>query len=92
MQKNCENEDNVNGAGKGGVVDAGGNGVNEDANPQNYQGNGDRGNKHQKDEDTEKNVHADGNNGNVDENGGGGEEIGAEDGKKEKIQDLLLPI
>jgi hypothetical protein len=28
--------------------------VNENANPQNYQGNGDGGNKHQMDEDTEK--------------------------------------
>ncbi len=88
----CENKDNINGAGKGGVFDKGGNGVNEDANPQNYQGNGDGGSKHQKDEDTEKNVSADGNNRNGDENDGGGEEVGAEDGKKEKIQDLLLPI
>ncbi len=28
--------------------------MNEDANPQNYQGNGDGGSKHQKDEDTAK--------------------------------------
>ena len=54
MQKKCENEDNINGAGKGGVVDEGGNGVSEDANPQNYQGNGDGGSKHQKVEDTVK--------------------------------------
>jgi hypothetical protein len=49
-EKNCEDKDNINGAGRGGVVDKGGNEVNEDANPQNYQGNGDGGNKHQKDE------------------------------------------
>jgi hypothetical protein len=54
-----------------------------DANPQNYQGDGDGGNKHQKYKDTEKNVSADGNNGNGDENDGGGEEVGTEDGKKE---------
>ncbi len=54
MQKKCENEDNINGAGKGGVVDKGGIGVNENTNPQNYQGNGDVGSKHQKGEDTEK--------------------------------------
>ncbi len=29
MQKKCENEDNINGAGKGGVVDGGGNVVND---------------------------------------------------------------
>ena len=84
-EKNCENKDNINGAGKGGVVDKGGNGVNESANPQNYQGDGDGGNKYQKDEDTEKNVSLDGSNGNGDENDGGGEEVGAEDGKKEKF-------
>ncbi len=67
MQKNCENKDNSNGAGKGGVVDKGGNGVNESANPQNYQGDGDGGNKYQKDEDTEKTVSADGDNRNSDE-------------------------
>jgi hypothetical protein len=67
-KKNRENKDNINGAGNGGVVDKGGNGVNENANPQNYQGNGDGGSKHQKDEDTENNVSADGNNGNADEN------------------------
>jgi hypothetical protein len=50
-EENCENEDNINGASKGGVVDKGGYGVNEDANQQNYQGNGDGGNKHQKDKD-----------------------------------------
>jgi hypothetical protein len=47
-EENCEHEDNINGAGKGGVVDEGGNGVNEDANPQNYQGDGDGESKHQK--------------------------------------------
>jgi hypothetical protein len=31
-EKNCENEDNIILAGKGGVVDEGGNGVNENAN------------------------------------------------------------
>ncbi len=67
----CENKDNINGAGKGGVVDEGGNGVNEDANPQNYQGDGDGGSKYQKDEDTEKNVSADGNDRNGDKNDGG---------------------
>ncbi len=51
----------------------------------NYQGNSDGGIKHQKDENTEKYVSADGNSGNTDENDGGGEENGAEDGKKEKI-------
>ncbi len=84
-EENCENKDNINGASKGGAVDEGGNGVNEDANPQNYQGYGDGGSKHQKDEDTEKNVSLDGSNGNGDENDGGGEEVGAEDGKKEKF-------
>ena len=84
-EKKGENKDNIDGAGKGGVVDEGGNGVNENANPQNYQGNGDGGSKHQKDEDTEKNVSADGNNENADENDGGGEEAGVEDGKKEKF-------
>jgi hypothetical protein len=83
-EKKCEKKDNVNGAGKERVGDKGGNGVNENANPLNYQGDGDGGNKHQKDEDTEKNVSTDGNNRNVDENDGGGEEVGAEDGKKEK--------
>ncbi len=29
MQKKCENNDNINGAGKGGVVDNGGNMVND---------------------------------------------------------------
>ena len=29
MQKKCENKDNINGAGKGGVVDEGGNEVND---------------------------------------------------------------
>ncbi len=58
--------------------------MNEDDNPQNYQGDGDGGSKHQKDEDTEKNASADGNNGNGDENDGGGKEVGAEDGKNEK--------
>jgi hypothetical protein len=82
---NCENEDNINRAGKGGVVDEVGNGGNENANPQNYQGDGDGGSKHQKDEDTEKNVFANGNNGNGDENDGSGEEVGAEDGEREKI-------
>jgi hypothetical protein len=33
QERNCENEDNINGAGKGGVVNEGGNGVNENANP-----------------------------------------------------------
>jgi hypothetical protein len=28
-EKNCKNEDNINGAGKGGVVDEGGNVVND---------------------------------------------------------------
>jgi hypothetical protein len=91
-EENCENKDNINGAGKGGLVDEGGNGVNEDTNPQNYQGNGDGGSKHQKNEDTEKNVSADRNNGYSDENDGGGEEARAEDGKKKNFQDLLLPI
>ncbi len=68
----------------------------ENANPQNYQGNGDGGNKYQKDEDTERNDSADGNNGNGDENNGGGEEVVAEDGKKEKfprtsVANLILP-
>jgi hypothetical protein len=58
---------------------------NEDANPQNYQGNGDGGSKHQKNEDPDKSVSADGNNGNSDENDGGGEEVGAKDGKKENF-------
>jgi hypothetical protein len=58
----------------------------EHANPQNYQGNGDRGNKHQKDEGTERNDSADGNNGNGDEHDGGGEEVGVEEGVKGKIQ------
>jgi hypothetical protein len=84
-EKKCENEDKISGAGKGGVVDKGGNGVNEDANPQNYQGDGDRGLKYQNDEDTEKTGSADGNNRNSDDNDGGGEEVGAEDGKKGKI-------
>jgi hypothetical protein len=53
-ENNCECKKNLNGAGGGGVVDEGGNWVNEDANPQNYQGNGDGGSKHQKDEDTKK--------------------------------------
>ncbi len=53
-EKKGENKDNIDGAGKGGVVDEGGNGVNENANPQNYQGYDDGGNKHQKDEDNEK--------------------------------------
>jgi hypothetical protein len=53
-EQNCKNNDNINGAGKQGVVDKGENGVNENANPQNYQDNGDGGSKHQKDEDTEK--------------------------------------
>ncbi len=70
--------------------------MNENANPQNYQGNGDGGSKHQKDVDTEKNVSADGNNGNADENDGGGEEVGAEDGKKEtfprpSVANLIQP-
>jgi hypothetical protein len=64
----------------------------ENAKPQNYQGDGDGGNKYQKDEDTERNDSADGNKGNGDENDGGGKEVLAEDGKKEKIKDLLLPI
>jgi hypothetical protein len=83
MQKKCKNKDNINGAVKGGVVDEGGNGMNENANPQYYQSNSDGGNKYQKDEDTKKNCFADGNNGNADENDGGGEEVGSEDGKKE---------
>ncbi len=45
QKKNCEIEDNINGAGKGGVVDKGGYGVNKNANPQNYQGDGDGGSK-----------------------------------------------
>jgi hypothetical protein len=59
-EKNCENKDNIYRAGKGGVLEESGNGVNEKANPQNCQGNGDGGNKYQKDEDTEKNVFTDG--------------------------------
>ncbi len=58
--------------------------MNGNTNPQNYQCNVEGGNKHQKDEDTKKNVSVDGNNQNCDENDGGGEEVGAEDGKKEK--------
>ena len=46
QKKNCEIEDNINGAGKGGVVDKGGYGVNKNANPQNYQGDGDGGIKY----------------------------------------------
>ncbi len=45
----------------------------ENANPQNYQGNSDGGNKYQKDEGTERNDSADGNNGNGDKNDGGDE-------------------
>ncbi len=56
----------------------------ENAIPQNYQGNGDGGNKYQKDEDTERNDSADRNNGNGDENDRGGKEVGVEEGKKEK--------
>ncbi len=55
------------------------------ANPQNYQGNGDRENKYQKDEGAERNDSADGNNRNGDEDYGGGEEVGVEEGEKEKI-------
>jgi hypothetical protein len=55
-EENCENKDNINGAGKEGVVDKSGNGVNEDANPQNYQSDGDGGNIHQRNEDTEKKI------------------------------------
>ncbi len=95
-EKYCENEDNINGAGKGTVVDQGGNGVNENANPQNYQGDGDGGIQYQKDEDSEKNVSADGNNGNRNEYDGSGEEVGAEDGEKEKnprpsVANLIQP-
>jgi hypothetical protein len=82
--KKCENKDNINGAGKGGVVDEGRYGVNENANPYNYQSNGDGGNKHQKGEVTEKNVFTDRNNRIGDGKDGGGEDVGAEDGKKEK--------
>jgi hypothetical protein len=85
-EKDYKNEDNINGAGKGGVFDEGGNGLNENANLQNYQGDGDGGNKYQKDEDTEKTGSTDGNNGNSDENDGGCEEVGAEDGEKEKTR------
>jgi hypothetical protein len=53
-EKKSEKEDNINGAGKQGVFDKGGNGVNENANPQNYQGGGDGGSKDQKDEDTKE--------------------------------------
>jgi hypothetical protein len=91
-ENNCKNGDNIIGAGTGGEVDKGGNGVNENAKAQNYQGNGDGGNTHQKNEDTEKTGSVDGNNRNGDKNDGGGEEVGAEDVKKGKIQDLLLPI
>ncbi len=70
--------------------------MNENANPQIYQGNGDGGNKYQQDEDTEKTGSSDGNNGNSDENDGGGEEVGAEDGKKENnprpyVANLIQP-
>jgi hypothetical protein len=44
-------DNDINRAGKGGVVDKGGNGANEDASPQHYLGNGAGGNKHQKNED-----------------------------------------
>jgi hypothetical protein len=54
------------------------------ANPQNYHGNGDGGNKYQKDEGTERNDSADGHNRNGDENDGGGEAVGVEEGEKEK--------
>jgi hypothetical protein len=55
----------------------------ENANPQNYQGNGDGGNKYQKDEGTERNGSADGNNKNGDENNGAGVEVGVEEGVHE---------
>jgi hypothetical protein len=57
-EKKCANEDNINGAGKGGVVDKGGNGVNVDANPQIIKVMVME-SKPQKDEDTEKYVSAD---------------------------------
>ncbi len=68
----------------------------ENANPQNYQGNGDGGNKYQKDEDTERNDSDDGNKGNGNENDGCGEEVVAEDGKKKKnlkpsVANLIIP-
>jgi hypothetical protein len=68
----------------------------ENANPQNYQGNGDGENKYQKDKDKEINDSADGNNGKGDENDGGGEEVVVEDGKKKKnprpsVANLILP-
>jgi hypothetical protein len=68
----------------------------ENANPQNYQGNGDGGNEYQKDEDTKRNDSADGNNGNGEENDEGGEEVVAKDGKKKKnsrpsVANLILP-
>jgi hypothetical protein len=96
MQKKIVKMKNINGAGNGGVVGKGGNGVNENANPQYYEGNDDGGSKRQKDEDTEKNVSAVGNNRNGDENDGGGEEVGAENGKKEKnprpsVANLIQP-
>jgi hypothetical protein len=96
-EENCENKDNINGAGGGGVVEEGGNWVNEDANPQNYQGNGDGGSKHRKDEDTQKKVSSDGNNRNSVKNDEGGEEVEAEDGKKEKfprpiVANLIQPF
>ncbi len=48
-------------------MDEGGCGVNENANPQKYQGNGDGGSNHQKDGDTRKKYSTDGNNRNADE-------------------------
>jgi hypothetical protein len=58
----------------------------ENANPQNHQGNSDRGKQYQKDEGTERNDSDKGNNGHGNENDGGGEEVGVEKGEKEKIQ------
>jgi hypothetical protein len=59
----------------------------ENANPQIYQGNGNGGNKYQKDEGTERNDSPDGNNGNGDENDGGGEEVGVEEGEEKNPND-----
>ncbi len=57
----------------------------ENANPQNFQGNGDGGDKYQKDEGTKRNDSADGNNRNGDENDGCGEEVGVEKGVQKQI-------
>jgi hypothetical protein len=62
------------------------------ANPQNYQGKGDGGNKHQKDEGTERNDSAGGKNGNSDENDGDGEEVGVEEGNNRKKFQMMRAL